>query len=183
MLAACGRAPTPQVTAEAVQPSPSNTFIRPTLPPTWTATFTPTPAPPTATPTVTPTPSATPTSSPQDICKTFFFVSNLTGLSSSSTLLFLKQDAQITMVGGTNSTDDKVHFEAVNRISQKQDGADLPGGGMLGVNFPVKSLPGTGQYDWTVVVQDPNYGDLCKQGGTFVVVSRESTRPEERSVR
>jgi hypothetical protein len=54
---------------------------------------------------------------------------------------------------------------------------------MAEVIFPIKDMQGVGQYDWSLSVQTPGYGELCKQTGTFIVVGRESTRAEERTIR
>lgn len=121
--------------------------------------------------------------SANDICENYFLVTNLQGLRGASPILFFTQNSDINLIVSTNTTDVKVHFVAVNRVSRNENGTDIPGGTMLGVNFPVKYLPGFGQFDWTLTVQSPIYGDLCKKSGTFYVVGRDSTREEENTIR
>jgi hypothetical protein len=51
------------------------------------------------------------------------------------------------------------------------------------MELPVKNLPGSGQYDWTLVVKTTNYGDICKQSGWFLTTGPASTRAEESRTR
>lgn len=150
---------------------------RPTLPPTWTATFTPTDSPPTATITPSPTPTITPTLSETAICDAFFTVNNI------KPGQVLAWKSKITIYLNAVPPDSKVRFVAVNHFTQKNLGADLPGGQSNIMELAVSNLPGTGQYDWTLVVKTPNYGDICKQSGWFLATGPVSTRAEESQTR
>ena len=58
-----------------------------------------------------------------------------------------------------------MRFLAVQHFTGKNLGAELPGGQSNIAELPVKNLPGTGQYDWTLAVKTDAYGDICKQSG------------------
>jgi hypothetical protein len=146
---------------------------RPTLPPTWTPTATATPAPPTATITPTPTPTVTPTLSAEAICDNFFTTHNLRPGQ------YFPPDSTITIYMNRAAPDATVRFHAVQHWSGTNRGADLPGGQANILQLPIRNLPETGQYDWTLTVKSPAYGDICIQSGYFFVTSRESTRAEE----
>ena len=36
------------------------------------------------------------------------------------------------------------------------------------LSVPLAGLPGDGEYDWKLWVQDPRYGAICAQSGSFV---------------
>jgi hypothetical protein len=76
-----------------------------------------------------------------------------------------------------------VRFIATQHFSKANRGADLPGGQSNILQLPIKNLPEPGQYDWTLAVKTPNYGDICKQSGWFIATSHESTRAEEAHTR
>jgi hypothetical protein len=140
-------------------------------------TFTPTPEPPTATITLSPTPTVTPTLSAEAICEKFYTINNL------KPGQYFAWDSKITLFLSAVPPDAKVRFLAVQHFSGANLGADLPGGQSNFAELPVKNLPETGQYDWTLVVKTDNHGDICGQSGWFIVTSQESTRAEEGRVR
>jgi hypothetical protein len=180
-LAACGGTTPVGEKAVSVQSSPATPHVRATLPPTWTPTFTATPAPPTATRTATPTPTLTPTLSAADICSNFWVVSNLTPNAEGQ--VYFTRNSQISLLLNTDSADDTIHFATTYRLDGKTDGTDLPGGQMEGLVYDIKDLPGPGLYDWSLSIQSKAYGEICKQSGSFMVISRESTRAEESGIR
>jgi hypothetical protein len=164
-------------TAHPQTATPDAADGRPTLPPTWTPTFTPTAAPPTATITPTATPTVTQTLSAEDICDTFYLTTNLNARK------IFAWDHKITLYVDTASADATVHFLAVHHFSGENRAADMPGGQANILQIPVKNLPSTGQYDWTLVIKSPAYGDICSQSGWFITAGRNSTRPEEDRMR
>lgn len=179
-VSACGQQTTIVETAVSLQAASPTPYIRPTLPPTWTPTFTATPAPPTATRTPTPTPIPSVTPSAAEICQNFWVVTNLTG---SAEPLYFNRHSQISMLLNTDSAEDSIHFSLTHRLTGEGKTLDLPGGQMVGGGIPVKDLPAAGLYDWSLSVQSAAYGELCKQTGVFIVISPESTRPEENTIR
>lgn len=153
---------------------------RPTLPPTWTPTFTPIPITPNATFTITPTltPTITQTVSVASICDGLNLVTNL------KPGQYFRWRSKITLfMGASAPAGTTVRFVATQHFSKATRTADLPGGQSNILQLPVKSLPETGQYEWTLVVKTPNYGDICEQGGWFIATSQESTRAEESHTR
>jgi hypothetical protein len=200
LLSACAGNSTPPLASESPQPTRDNqTEIavevaaaltgtanpqqaatpdgRPTLPPTWTPTFTPTPAPPTATITPTLTPTVTETLSAQAICDNFFTTTNL-----DSGDIFA-WDNTITLYVDNVPSDVSVSFMMTHHFSGENRGVNMPGGQGSIVQLLVKNLPQTGQYDWTLVIESPEYGDICAQDGWFIAAGRNSTRPEEARMR
>jgi hypothetical protein len=97
-------------------------------------------------------------------------------------MVYLNEDGQITLLAGTNAPEHVARFVTVYRPSGAEQHTDIPGGSMAEVIFPIKNMQGIGQYDWSLSVQTPAYGELCKQTGTFIVVGRESTRAQERTI-
>jgi hypothetical protein len=161
-------------------PENSTPDDRPTLPPAWTPTFTPLPPtqePPTATLTPSLTPTITPTLSAEAICAAFYTTNNL------KPGQILAWKSKITLYVNAVPPDAKVRFLAVHHFSKKNIGADLPGGQSNILELPVKNLPETGQYDWTLVVKTDSYGDICKQSGWFLATGPASTRAEESHTR
>lgn len=110
-------------------------------------------------------------------------VSPLNAAAQAGQLHYFRQDDRIPILTNTGAVDTPVRFLAVHRLSGENQGVDIPGGTLLGIQFPVRYLPRAGLYDWSLSVQSPLYGELCKQNGSFVVVSRESTRKEEATIR
>jgi hypothetical protein len=154
---------------------------RATLPPTWTPTFTHTPAPPTATITpspVPPTPTITPTLSKTAICDAFYTTNNLR-----SGQIFA-WDSKVSLYVSAVPPDATVRFVAIHHFNKESNrGADLPGGQANILQLPVKNLPQTGQYDWTLSINIKAYGEICTQSGWFIAAGRNSTRAEETSTR
>ncbi len=111
------------------------------------------------------------------ICDTFYLNTNL-----HSGQIFA-WDHQVSLYVDTVPSDVTVRFLAVHHFSGDNRGADLPGGQSNILQLPIKNLPQTGQYDWTLVVESPAYGDLCAQSGWFIAAGRNSTRPEENRMR
>lgn len=161
-------------TASFATPTPDD---RPTLPPTWTPTLTATPAPPTATVTLSPTPTLKPTLSAEAICDAFYVTHNLPSGQ------ILAWDSKVTLYVYALPSDATVRFLAVHHFSGENRGADLPGGQSNILQLPVKNLPATGQYDWTLVVRSETYGDICPQSGWFIAAGPASTRAEEDQTR
>jgi hypothetical protein len=182
-LAACG-AP---VTPTAVRQSPTPVAIsRATLPPAWTPTFTPTPEPPTPTVTPSPTPTITPTLSPAALCGSLWLMSSLAEAAPdrpASLLQFFAWEGAITVLVSIPAQDVKLRFLLTHRPSQASQVVEVPGGRAAAFQLPVRSLLGTGQYDWTLSIHSPVYGALCPRRGTFIVAGRESTRAAERGTR
>lgn len=164
-------------TANPQTATPNAADNRSTLPPSWTPTFTPTPAPPTATITPTLTPTVTQTLSAEAICDTFYVNSNLRPGE------IFAWDSQVTLYVDSVPSDVTVRFLAVHHFSGDNRGADLPGGQSNILQLPVKNLPQTGQYDWTLVIRSESYGDICAQDGWFIAAGRNSTRAEEDRIR
>jgi hypothetical protein len=168
------------LTASA-QPVTPTSDARPTLPATWTPTFTATAAPPTATMTPTPTPTITPTLSEGDICERFSVTTNLIGAAPS--LKFLGGRDQITLYTTAAAPDATIYFQAVHHWTGESRQASLPGGQANILTLPVRILPGTGQYDWTLAVRTADGDEICGRTGSFVATRPESTRAEEDDIR
>ena len=182
-LSGCGGAaqtpPSPQALALQATPTPRS---RPTLPPTWTPTFTPTPAPPTLTRTSTPTPTLTLTPGPQDICKAFWAVTDLTSFNGASGMDFFPVDRTIALFIYTNAPENSVRFFAVHALTGENRVIDIPGGQINGLDLPLNLFPHLGQYNWSLVVNNAAFGEICQRSGSFVIVGRESTRGQERTI-
>ncbi len=92
-------------------------------------------------------------------------------------------DNQITLFMTAVAADTTVRLTVVHHWSGENRNADLPGGQANILQLPVRSLPQTGQYDWSLSVVTNAYGDICTTTGYFIATSRESTRAEEATIR
>jgi len=108
-------------------------------------------------------------------------ITNLT--SDNKDWVYFNRTSQISLLLNTNSADDTIHFGTTHRLTGKTDSSDLPGGQMVGLVYAIKDLPAPGLYDWTLSIQSAAYGEICKQSGSFIVISRESTRAQESGIR
>ncbi|MBI5670599.1 MAG: hypothetical protein HZC41_21610 [Chloroflexi bacterium] len=170
-LAACAPAQLPT-------PTPSATpIVLPTLPPTWTPTPSFTPVSPLPTFTPTPTPTLAPTLAAASLCESFYTDTNL------NRRRIFARDMHITLLAQSPAPDVTIRFMAVHHVTGANKGVDMPGGGMTGFQLPVRQLPGTGRYDWTIRIVSPVYGEICEREGWFLVARLESTRAEEAEVR
>jgi hypothetical protein len=175
-----GGTPTPDAADNIFSAATSTPFVaaeRPTLPPTWTPTATATPPPPTATITLTPTWTPSPTLSAAAICERFFSTTNLRSGQ------YFAFDSRISIYTNAAASDATILFEAVHHRTGDIRSAAIPGGQANILQLPIRNLPGTGQYDWTLKVNTPAYGDICVQTGYFFATSQESTRGEEDEIR
>ena len=157
LLAACGRA------APTATPLPGNfpTIIvtpgpPPTLPPTWTPLPTLTPHP-TATATGTPTPI--PTLTARQICNTFAVMLAPTG----------PQDFDATVAFGWHGVpaDVSVTLAIIKHDTKEGIRLSMPIAGDTIFRLPLSRLPDEGDYDWTISLQHPVYGEICTQSGKF----------------
>lgn len=144
---------------------------RPTLPPEWTPTFTMTPAPPTATATLRPTATPVPTLSATDICREFTWETNFSPDPQTGGVHRFDGDGVVSVLATTPTVDLQVRFALTIVETGETDHFDMPGGQMVGLNYGVKYLPQAGTYEWSLLVISPLYGELCKQGGEFIVTS------------
>lgn len=159
-------------------PTPTATpVILPTLPPTWTPTPSFTPAPPLPTATRTRTPTRTPTLDAATLCESFYVDTNL------DQRRIFARDMRLTLFAQSPAPDVTIRFLAVHHLTGANKGVDMPGGGMTGFQLPVRQLPGTGRYDWTISLVSAGHGEICERGGWFLVARQESTRAEEGEVR
>jgi hypothetical protein len=143
--------------------------VRPTLPPEWTLTFTYTPEPPTATFTRTPTPSITPTFSPERICEGFqIYVPPQDGVRVPLT-------NKVSMALGTDAPSVEIDLELRHRENGNDQVIKMPGGLIVGLEIPAKTLDGVGTYDWTLSLSNAQYSRLCAMHGTFVLYNPEAT--------
>jgi hypothetical protein len=155
LLVACGKA------APTATSGPFATIIvtpgpPPTLPPTWTPLPTATP-PPTATATRTPT--TVPTLTAQQICNTFAVMLAPTG----------QQDYNATVAFGWHGVpvDVQVTLIVVRHDSKEGIRLTMPIAGDSIFRMPLSRLPDEGDYDWTISLQHPVYGEICAQSGKF----------------
>lgn len=169
VLAGCG-SPAAVETSDA--PAMSATpLTRPTLPPEWTPTFTVTPAPPTATATLRPTATPMPTLTVADICREFTWETNFSPDPQTGGAHRFDGDGVVSVLATTPTVDLQVRFQLTIIETGETDYFDMPGGQMVGLNYGVKYLPQPGTYEWALLVISPLYGEICRQGGEFVVTS------------
>lgn len=160
-LAACSKAPPTPSAFTAVFTTvsqPTQAIPTPYLPPSWTPHPTLTPRP---TPTEAPTPTDVPTFTTEELCQYFKIIAppgtkpyefwavisfGWTGVPVGTALVLT-----ITQQGSKGGV----------RLDVPYDGAGI---------FPIrlKQLPGPGIYEWKAWVQDPQYGAICQQSGTFI---------------
>jgi hypothetical protein len=194
LAAACAAPPRIPETDTTETPSPAptltsrfsthvGTLSRATLPPTWTPTATPSP---TQTPTLsearTPTPvtptlseSQTPAPAPDaaELCDSFVVNAPIPyGYP-------FAWDATIRLILGTPLTAVReggrldslvVRFLAMNPLSGKNQGVQIPAGQVIMLEFPVNQLPAPGVYVWTVSIHGDTIGDRCVHRGLFFAV-------------
>ena len=175
ILSGCGTpvpvaAPTPTI----ISATPN---ARLTLPPEWTLTPTFTPAPPTATATLKPTSTTVPTLTATDICREFSWETNFSPDPKTGGAHRFDGDGMVSVLATTPTVDLQVRFELTIVETGEVDHFDMPGGQMVGLNYGVKYLPQPGTYEWSLVVISPLYGELCKQGGEFIVTSTVPSTP------
>jgi len=167
ILAACGGAgastatPLPTATEHPARVTPP--AERPTLPPTFTPTLSPTPLPPTMIPSPTITPTVTPTPNPDAICATFQLFHNLDDGRS------FRLDHIISLVYGIEFEGLQAVFLTVRLDDGEEKRVELPAGGWLGLEIPVDTLAGPGDYQWTFNLFNETFDELCEQGGRFTV--------------
>ncbi len=157
LMTACGKA------APTATPLPRNlpTIIvtlgpGPTLPPTWTPLPTATPRP-TATPTSSPTP--VPTLTARQICDNFTIESAPSGQQDF--------DATVTFAWHGVPVDVSVRLTVVQHDTKEGLRFALPIAGDSLFRMPLSRLSAEGDYDWTISLQHPLYGEICTQSGRF----------------
>jgi hypothetical protein len=157
LLAGCGRAgPTPTPTPTSFPTLDITPGPPPTLPATWTPLPTGTPYP-TATATRTPTPI--PTLTAHQICNNFALIAAPTG----------QQEFDATVAFGWHGVpvDVSVTVAVIKHDSKEGIRLSLPVAGDTIFRLPLSRLPDEGDYDWTISLQHPIYGEICTQSGRF----------------